>query len=220
MYMLFHQDVPVSTGQVENYVLLLVLLSAFAGGMLVLLSLLLLFCHRCCMGGRRYSRCVACLSSLQNAKEDYRNQCVCGERRIKAAYEYQTESPNLLPPFRASDDLEKTNTTYAEDSQPTQGKSCVRTNVNMYPGPRCSLHCLLLLVCLSEITIHLDESDALSAASCHDGESERFVSTGSTGRRVSFNESALYEKEKTTQDKARRYCSTMRINSCSKSSSD
>lgn len=48
-----------SSGQVENYVLLLVLLSVFAGGMLVLLSLLLLFCHRCCMGGRRYSRCEA-----------------------------------------------------------------------------------------------------------------------------------------------------------------
>ncbi|XP_042353971.1 voltage-dependent calcium channel beta subunit-associated regulatory protein-like [Plectropomus leopardus] len=128
-------DVPVSAGQVENYVLLLVLLSVFAGGMLVLLSLLLLFCHRCCMGGRRYSR--------------------------------------------ASDDPEKTNTTYAEDSQPTQ-----------------------------EITIHMDESDALSAVSCHDGETERFVSTGSTGRRVSFNESALYEQEKTTQDKGRRYTLT------------
>uniref|UniRef100_A0A3Q4B7Y5 CACN subunit beta associated regulatory protein b n=1 Tax=Mola mola TaxID=94237 RepID=A0A3Q4B7Y5_MOLML len=94
------------------YVLLLVLLSAFAGGTLVLLSLLLLFCQRCCMGGRRYSRCI---------------------------------------------------------------------------------------------TIHLDDSDALSATSCHDGESERFVSTGSTGRRVSFNESALYEQEKMTQEKARRY---------------
>ncbi|KAM4552324.1 voltage-dependent calcium channel beta subunit-associated regulatory protein [Odontesthes bonariensis] len=128
-------DVPVSAGQVENYVLLLVLLSVFAGGTLVLLSLLLLFCHRCCLGGRRYSR--------------------------------------------ASDDPEKTNTTYAEDSQPTQ-----------------------------EITIRLDESDALSASSCHDGESERFVSTGSTGRRVSFNESALYEQEKTTQDKGRRYTLT------------
>ncbi|KAM9719969.1 voltage-dependent calcium channel beta subunit-associated regulatory protein isoform 1-T3 [Menidia menidia] len=128
-------DVPVSAGQVENYVLLLVLLSVFAGGTLVLLSLLLLFCHRCCLGGRRYSR--------------------------------------------ASDDPEKTNTTYAEDSQPTQ-----------------------------EITIRLDESDALSASSCHDGESERFVSTGSTGRRVSFNESALYEQEKMTQDKGRRYTLT------------
>nr|XP_040026733.1 voltage-dependent calcium channel beta subunit-associated regulatory protein isoform X2 [Gasterosteus aculeatus aculeatus] len=128
-------DVPVAAGQVENYVLLLVLLSVFAGGTLVLLSLLLLFCHRCCTGGRRYSR--------------------------------------------ASDDPEKTNTTYVEDSQPTQ-----------------------------EIIIHLDESDALSAGSYHDGESERFVSTGSTGRRVSFNESALYEQEKTTQDKGRRYTLT------------
>ncbi|XP_054610637.1 voltage-dependent calcium channel beta subunit-associated regulatory protein isoform X2 [Dunckerocampus dactyliophorus] len=128
-------DVPVSAGQVENYVLLLVLLSVFAGGTLVLLSLLLLFCHRCCMGGRRYSR--------------------------------------------ASDDPEKTNTTYVEDSQPTQ-----------------------------EITIRLDESDALSATSCHDGESERFVSTGLTGRRVSFNESALYEQEKMAQEKGRRYTLT------------
>ncbi|KAF7661910.1 hypothetical protein LDENG_00251270 [Lucifuga dentata] len=80
---------------------------------------------------------------------------------------------------RASDDPEKTNTTYAEDSQPTQ-----------------------------EITIRLDESDAFSASSCPDGESERFVSTGSTGRRVSFNESALYEQEKKTQDKGRRYTLT------------
>ncbi|XP_056276183.1 voltage-dependent calcium channel beta subunit-associated regulatory protein isoform X2 [Pseudoliparis swirei] len=120
-------DVPVAAGEVENYVLLLVLLSVFAGGTLVLLSLLLLFCHRCCLGGRRYSR--------------------------------------------ASDDPEKTNTT-------------------------------------QEITIYLDESDALSAASCHDGASERFVSTGSTGRRVSFTESALYEAEKTTPEKGRRYTLT------------
>ncbi|XP_055006629.1 voltage-dependent calcium channel beta subunit-associated regulatory protein [Boleophthalmus pectinirostris] len=128
-------DVPVSVGQVDSYVLLLVVLSVFAGGTLVLLSLLVLFCHRCCLGGRRYSR--------------------------------------------ASDDPEKTNTTYAEDSQPTQ-----------------------------EITIRLDESDALSASSCHDGDSERFVSTGIIGRRVSFNESALYEQEKTAQDRGRRYTLT------------
>ncbi|XP_061694297.1 voltage-dependent calcium channel beta subunit-associated regulatory protein-like [Syngnathoides biaculeatus] len=80
---------------------------------------------------------------------------------------------------RASDDPEKTNTTYVEDSQPTQ-----------------------------EITIRLDETDALSASSCHDGESERFVSTGLTGRRVSFNESALYEQERMTEDKGRRYTLT------------
>uniref|UniRef100_A0A8C2X2C8 CACN subunit beta associated regulatory protein n=1 Tax=Cyclopterus lumpus TaxID=8103 RepID=A0A8C2X2C8_CYCLU len=105
-------------GQVENYVLLLVLLSVFAGGTLVLLSLLLLFCHRCCMGGRRYSRWVT--------------HCV---------------------------------------------------------GPS-------------------GNTRGLQEATCHDGESERFVSTGSTGRRVSFNESALYEQEKTTQDKGRRYTLT------------
>ncbi|XP_067108988.1 voltage-dependent calcium channel beta subunit-associated regulatory protein [Osmerus mordax] len=128
-------DLPVSAGRVENYVLLLVMLCVFAGGTLVLLSLVLLFCHRCCVGGRRYSR--------------------------------------------ASDDPEKTNTTYVEDSQPTQ-----------------------------EITIRLDESDALSVSSCHDGESERFLSAGMTGRRVSFNESALYEQEKKDQDKGRRYTLT------------
>jgi len=72
-----------------------------------------------------------------------------------------------------------------------------------FPLLMCPCH-----LCRSEITIRLDESDALSASSCHDGESERFVSTGSTGRRVSFNESALYEQEKTTQDKGRRYSST------------
>lgn len=111
----------------------------------------------------------------------------------------------FLLPFRASDDLEKTNTTYAEDSQPTQGKICVLFQACVNQSPACSLHYPPAMVLShSEITIHLDESDALSAASCHDGESERFVSTGSTGRRVSFNESALYEQEKTTQDKARR----------------
>lgn len=104
-------------------------------------------------------------------------------------------------PFRASDDLEKTNTTYAEDSQPTQGRSGVRIHTNVCGGAQAWLHRFPL----PEITIHLDESDALSAASCQDGETERFVSSGYTGRRVSFNESALYEKEKTTQsDKVRR----------------
>ncbi|KAG7273178.1 hypothetical protein CRUP_019305, partial [Coryphaenoides rupestris] len=135
-------EVPVSAsggggggGGVENYVLLLVLLGVFVGGTLVLLSLLVLFCHTCCTGDRRYSR--------------------------------------------ASDDPEKTNTTYVEDSQPTQ-----------------------------EINMRLDESDAFSASSCQDGETDRFVSTGTTGRRVSFNESALYEQERRTEDKGRRYTLT------------
>ncbi|KAJ8011628.1 hypothetical protein DPEC_G00060240, partial [Dallia pectoralis] len=128
-------ELPFSAGRVDNYVLLLVLLCVFAGGTLILLSFLLLFCHRCCVGGRRYSR--------------------------------------------ASDDAEKTNTTYVEDSQLTQ-----------------------------DVAVRLNESDALSASSRHDEESDRFLSNYSTGRRVSFNESALYEKESKTQDKGRRYTLT------------
>lgn len=81
-----HQDVPVSAGQVENYVLLLVLLSVFAGGTLVLLSLLLLFCHRCCMGGRRYSRWVQLSYAGQACLEmnrDYSAQCDYGSAGLK-----------------------------------------------------------------------------------------------------------------------------------------
>lgn len=37
----------------------------------------------------------------------------------------RAQKVKLIPPLRASDDLEKTNTTYAEDSQPTQGENCV-----------------------------------------------------------------------------------------------
>uniref|UniRef100_A0A667WYX7 CACN subunit beta associated regulatory protein n=1 Tax=Myripristis murdjan TaxID=586833 RepID=A0A667WYX7_9TELE len=80
---------------------------------------------------------------------------------------------------RASDDPEKTNTTYMEESQPTH-----------------------------EITIRVDESDCLSVASSHDQETERFLSTGITGRRVSFNEAALFDHSKKTQEKGRRYTLT------------
>lgn len=81
---------------------------------------------------------------------------------------------------RASDDPAKT-TTYMEESQPTH-----------------------------EITIRVDESDCLSMASSHDQETERFLSTGPTGRRVSFNEAALFDQErsKKTQEKGRRYTLT------------
>lgn len=37
-----------------------------------------------------------------------------------------------------------------------------------------------------------------------DTETERFLSTSSTGRRVSFNEAALFEQSRKTQDKGRR----------------
>ncbi|KAI4876238.1 hypothetical protein NFI96_011014 [Prochilodus magdalenae] len=129
-------DVPVASGRQENYVLLLVMLCVFAGGTLVLLSVLLIFCHRCCQSGRRYSR--------------------------------------------ASDDLEKTNTTYVEESQPTQ-----------------------------DITIRLESTDTLSTSSCHgDTDTERFQTSAYTGRRVSFNETAIYEQSKKSQEKGRRYTLT------------
>lgn len=56
----------------------------------------------------------------------------------------------------------------------------------------------------TEITIRVDESDCLSMASSHDQETERFLSTGPTGRRVSFNEAALFDHGKKTQEKGRR----------------
>ncbi|KAM9384920.1 voltage-dependent calcium channel beta subunit-associated regulatory protein [Pholidichthys leucotaenia] len=80
---------------------------------------------------------------------------------------------------RASDDPEKTNTTYVEESQPTH-----------------------------EITIRVDESECLSMASSHDQETERFLSTGPTGRRVSFNEAALFDHGKKAPEKGRRYTLT------------
>lgn len=79
----------------------------------------------------------------------------------------------------ASDDPEKTTTTYMEESQPTH-----------------------------EITIRVDESECLSMASSHDQETERFLSTGTTGRRVSFNEAALFDHSKKAQEKGRRYTLT------------
>ena len=56
----------------------------------------------------------------------------------------------------------------------------------------------------AEITIRVDESDCVSAGSSHDAETERFLSTGTTGRRVSFNEAALFDHSKKTQEKGRR----------------
>ncbi|XP_014814049.1 PREDICTED: protein Dos [Calidris pugnax] len=80
----------------------------------------------------------------------------------------------------ASDDPEKTNTTYLDDSQPAQ-----------------------------DITIKVEDPDCLSSSSYRDAESERFLSSSSsTARRVSFNEAALFEQSKKTQEKGRRYTLT------------
>ncbi|XP_039622592.1 voltage-dependent calcium channel beta subunit-associated regulatory protein [Polypterus senegalus] len=129
-------DVPKDPGKQDGYILLLVLLSIFIGGTLVLLSGLLVICRRCCEWDRRYSR--------------------------------------------ASDDPEKTNTTYLEDSQPVQ-----------------------------EVTIKVDDSDCLSSSSSyHNVENEHFLSAYSTGRRVSFNEASLFDHSKKAQEKGRRYTLT------------
>ncbi|XP_071584130.1 voltage-dependent calcium channel beta subunit-associated regulatory protein isoform X2 [Heliangelus exortis] len=81
---------------------------------------------------------------------------------------------------RASDDPEKTNTTYLDDSQPAQ-----------------------------DITIKVEDPDCLSSSSYRDAESERFLSSSSsTTRRVSFNEAALFDQGKKTQEKGRRYTLT------------
>ncbi|XP_031460057.1 voltage-dependent calcium channel beta subunit-associated regulatory protein isoform X2 [Phasianus colchicus] len=81
---------------------------------------------------------------------------------------------------RASDDPEKTTTTYLDDSQQAQ-----------------------------DITIKVEDPECLSASSYRDAESERFLSSSSSSaRRVSFNEAALYEQGKKTQEKGRRYTLT------------
>ncbi|KAF6727471.1 Protein Dos [Oryzias melastigma] len=115
----------------DGYLLLLVILSVFLVGTLVIVSFLVLACRHRGHGG-------------------------CS---------------------RASDDPEKT-AAYTE-SQPTH-----------------------------EITIQVDESDCLSMVSSHDQETERFLSTGPTGRRVSFNEAALFDHGKKAQEKGRRYTLT------------
>lgn len=66
------------------------------------------------------------------------------------------------------------------------------------------LLCFRRLVSLVEITIRVDESECLSVASSNDQETERFLSTGTTGRRVSFNEAALYDHGQKAQEKGRR----------------
>ncbi|XP_044311841.1 voltage-dependent calcium channel beta subunit-associated regulatory protein [Varanus komodoensis] len=131
------ETVPGEVGSDEDgYVHLLVFLSIFASGTLVILCGVLIICRYCCETERRQSR--------------------------------------------AGDDPEKTNTTYLDDSQPTQ-----------------------------EITIKVDDPDGTSSSSHRDTESERFLSSGSsTGRRVSFNEAALFEQSKKTHEKGRRYTLT------------
>ncbi|XP_046956820.1 LOW QUALITY PROTEIN: voltage-dependent calcium channel beta subunit-associated regulatory protein [Lynx rufus] len=114
----------------NNYVLLVVVLSLFVGGTLVVLSGVLLLCRRCWEVHRRFNR--------------------------------------------GMEEAEKTTTTYLDSSaHPAQ-----------------------------------DPDFRGEDPEGQDAETERFLSTSSTGRRVSFNEAALFEQSRKSQDKGRRYTLT------------
>nr|XP_040146700.1 voltage-dependent calcium channel beta subunit-associated regulatory protein isoform X3 [Ictidomys tridecemlineatus]XP_040146701.1 voltage-dependent calcium channel beta subunit-associated regulatory protein isoform X3 [Ictidomys tridecemlineatus] len=116
----------------DNYVLLVVVMSLFVGGTLVVLSGVLLLCKRCWEVHQRFNR--------------------------------------------AMEEAEKTTTTYLDNStHPAQG---------------------------------VDPDFRGEDPEGQDVETERFLSTSSTGRRVSFNEAALFEQSRKAQDKGRRYTLT------------
>uniref|UniRef100_H0WVJ6 CACN subunit beta associated regulatory protein n=2 Tax=Otolemur garnettii TaxID=30611 RepID=H0WVJ6_OTOGA len=110
----------------DNYVLLVVVMSLFVGGTLVVLSGVLLLCKRCWEVHQRFNRAV--------------------------------------------EEAEKTTTTYLDNgTHPAQDPD--------FRG---------------------EDPEGL------DTETERFLSASATGRRVSFNEAALFEQSRKTQDKGRR----------------
>ncbi|KFO28905.1 Protein Dos [Fukomys damarensis] len=114
----------------DNYVLLVVVMSLFIGGTLVVLSGVLLLCKRCWEVHQRFNR--------------------------------------------AMEEAEKTTTTYLDNgTHPAQ-----------------------------------DPEFRGEDPEGQDVETERFLSTSSTGRRVSFNEAALFEQSRKAQDKGRRYTLT------------
>ncbi|KAM5238644.1 voltage-dependent calcium channel beta subunit-associated regulatory protein [Ctenodactylus gundi] len=114
----------------DNYVLLVVVMSLFIGGTLVVLSGVLLLCKRCWEVHQRFNR--------------------------------------------AMEEVEKTTTTYLDNGT--------------HPVP--------------------DPDRRAEDPENQDAETERFLATSSIGRRVSFNEAALFEQSRKTQDKGRRYTLT------------
>ncbi|CAK6445706.1 unnamed protein product [Pipistrellus nathusii] len=114
----------------DNYMLVVVVMSLFVGGTLVVLSGVLLLCRRCWEVHQGFNR--------------------------------------------ATEEAEKTTTTYLDTStHPAQDPE-----------------------------LRGEDPEGL------DAETERFLSTSSTGRRVSFNEAALFEQSRKAQDKGRRYTLT------------
>ncbi|XP_054548984.1 voltage-dependent calcium channel beta subunit-associated regulatory protein isoform X2 [Talpa occidentalis] len=114
----------------DNYVLLVVVMSLFVGGTLVVLSGVLLLCKRCWDVHRRFNRAMA--------------------------------------------EAEKVTTTYLDNG------------THPAPDPDC----------------RGDDPESQEA------ETEHFLCASSTGRRVSFNEAALFEQSRKAQDKGRRYTLT------------
>lgn len=93
-----------------------------------------------------------------------------------------------------------------------KGKSSLNNGITQYLWTK---RCIRLAnLYFPEITIRVDESDCLSAGSAHDQETERFLSTGTTGRRVSFNEAALFDHGKKAQEKGRRSASAYGLRLC------
>uniref|UniRef100_A0A671MB49 CACN subunit beta associated regulatory protein b n=1 Tax=Sinocyclocheilus anshuiensis TaxID=1608454 RepID=A0A671MB49_9TELE len=108
------------------------------------------------------------------------NVCVCVYKLNESLYLNHADVVCVCLVFRASDDLEKTNTTYIEESQPMQ-----------------------------DVTIRLESGETLSTSCCHgETDADHFLSASLTGRRVSFNEAAIYEQSAKDQEKGRRYTLT------------
>lgn len=100
----------------DNYVLLVVVMSLFVGGTLVVLSGVLLLCKRCWEVHQRFNRCM----SWDPLGDLARCACIAS-----------LESPSLLtlsPLFlRAMEETEKTTTTYLDNgTHPIQGEGPAR----------------------------------------------------------------------------------------------
>ncbi|XP_033055539.1 voltage-dependent calcium channel beta subunit-associated regulatory protein-like [Trachypithecus francoisi] len=132
----------------DNYVLLVVVMSLFVGGTLVVLSGVLLLCKRCWDVHQRLNR--------------------------------------------AMEEVEKTTTTYLDNgTHPAQDWAQLDSDSSLFP-----------------YRPGVDPDFRGEDPESQDAETERFLSTSSTGRRVSFNEAALFEQSRKTQDKGRRYTLT------------
>lgn len=103
----------------DGYVLLLALLSIFIGGTLVLLSGILIICRRCCEADRRHSRWVGWATLCPQGRW---HLVVMAPIVVLLWFVLARGSSDRQSLRRASDDPEKTTTTYLDDSQQAQGE--------------------------------------------------------------------------------------------------